>query len=448
MHTEKECKEEQPVECRVKDITSELVGKRVSFKGWVYKIHTLKTKTFIDVYSAESTVKCVYALEKKIPLTKFTSVEIVGKVKPNFTRDVYDCEVHVEDIKVFGGVPAPTDLPYNEETKVDQLFEFGHLTIREPKRAAVMKVRAEILRIIREYYRTREYTEVTPPTLVQTQVEGGSTLFKLDYFGEPAFLTQSSQLYLETVAPVFGQVYCIASSYRAESSHTRRHLSEYTHVEAELAWISFEGLLSEIEDLIIALCRGFNEICVPILKKYKLDANEVPVPKKPFTRVSHREAIDHLNKIGFMKKAEDGSTSPYTYEDDIPDEPERQVCKDLGKGFPIFFTRFPAMMKSFYMEKSGNGLTDSCDLLYPGVGEIIGGSMRLWKHEELLQGFKNEGIDPAPYRFYTDQARYGPCPHGGYGLGLERILLGFMPTLINSVKMACLYPRYSGRCTP
>lgn len=434
--------------CKVEDITTDFIGKKVAFSGWVYKVHTLKTKMFIEVYAAEHLVKCVYALEERVPLTKFTSVQIVGTVKTNFTKDLHSCEVHVEKLEVFGGKPAPGELPYNEETKVDQLFSFGHLTIREPKRAAVMKVRAEILRIAREHYYSRKYTEVTPPTLVQTQVEGGSTLFKLDYFGEPAFLTQSSQLYLETVAPVYGQVYCIASSYRAESSHTRRHLSEYTHVEAEVAWITFDDLLSEIEDLIIALTEGFNKTCVPILQKYKLAAEEIPVPSKPFKRITHAEAIDHLRKLGIQKRDEEGRSSDFTYDDDIPDEPERRVCKDLGNGLPMFLTRFPAHMKSFYMERYGDGLTNSCDLLYPGVGEIVGGSMRLWSHEELLEGFEREGIDPKPYKFYTDQALYGPCPHGGYGLGLERILLGFMPALIDSVKLACLYPRYSGRCTP
>ncbi|EIJ87447.1 asparaginyl-tRNA synthetase [Nematocida parisii] len=435
----------QKIDYEIKDITSDLIGKTVKFHGWVRNFHQVGKKAFFTVYSAGYTAKCIYTNnDKKIHLTKHTTVIITGQVKNNYTKDTFPCEVHVTSCEVFNGKVAPHLEVDKDQTSESFLLDHQHILIRDSEKAAVLKVRAELLKITRTFYDKNEYTEITPPTLVQTQVEGGSTLFKLDYFGEDAFLTQSSQLYLETAVPVFGRAYCIASSYRAEKSNTRRHLSEYTHVEAELAWIEFNDLLSEIEDLVIFLTEGFNTRCIPILAHFGVKVSAVPVPSKPFKRVQHSEAIDILRKHNI--KREDGQA--YTYTDDIPDAPERYLCDVVGSGSPVFLTKFPVEMKSFYMERVEGGLTNSCDLLYPGVGEVVGGSMRLFDYDDLLAGFKREGISPEPYKFYTDQALYGPFPHGGYGLGFERILMGFMPEIVSKVRYACLYPRFNGRCRP
>jgi len=435
---------EDAVRCEVKDITKDKIGQKVVFNGWIYKTQQLATKTFFVVYSGGHFAKCLSSQSESLDITKYTSVEVTGEVKANFTKkDSFPCEIHAEKISVYGK-KAPSLGIDIENTSESHLLDNAHILIREPERAAVLAARAQLLRVVRNYYHGKEYVEITPPTLVQTQVEGGSTLFPLDYFGEKAFLTQSSQLYLETVVPLFNRAYCIASSYRAEKSNTRRHLSEYTHVEAEIAWTDFEGLLSEIEDITVAIVEGFNSTCVPILKQYGVRADEALVPKKPFKRVTHREAIDFLRKE--CVKQEDGSE--FTYSDDIPDASERYLCDKIGQGQPIFLIRFPAEMKSFYMERYGDGLTNSCDLLYPGVGEVVGGSMRIQSAEELLEGFRREGIESGPYKFYTDQYVFGPSPHGGYGLGFERILMALMPVLVPKVRFACLYPRFNGRCTP
>ncbi|KAI5185377.1 asparaginyl-tRNA synthetase [Nematocida homosporus] len=434
-----------PLILQIRDITEQSIGQRVQFKGWARMVHEVGKKTFFTVYSGGYLVKCIYkATEERLHLTKHTSVVVTGTVKANFTKDQFPCEVDVETCEIFGGKVAP-GFEISKDTSESIMWDHAHLLIREPERAAVLLARAELLKIIREYYNQSEYVEITPPTLVQTQVEGGSTLFELDYFNEPAFLTQSSQLYLETVVPVFDKSYCIASSYRAEKSSTRRHLSEYTHIEAELAWIEFDQLLDSIEELLISIISGFNIRCLPIIKRFGLEAKVFPVPDKGFPRVTHREAIDILRASGkFMK--DDGSQ--YTYDDDIPDLPERYICQHVGQGKPVFMTHFPAHLKSFYMAKDADGTTLSCDLLFPEVGEIVGGSMRIHNYDELVAGFERENISPAPYTFYTDQALYGPCPHGGYGLGFERIIMGLLPELVSKVRFACLYPRFLGRCTP
>ena len=230
-------------------------------------------------------------------------------------------------------------------------------------------------------------------------MEGGSTLFKLNYFEEEAYMTQSSQLYLETVLPAVGNSFCIMPSYRAERSHTRRHLAEYTHIEGEMPFIKFEDLLDYLRDMIVDVCDRVVKEHGDILSHF--NPNFVAPKHDDFKVMTHREAIDYCNANGIFNE-KDGKKLKFEYDDDISEMPERAMTDKINK--PIFLTKFPAHIKSFYMLKSeaDQHLTDSVDLLMPNVGEIVGGSMREHSYDKLMAGFKAHDIDPTPYYWYTD----------------------------------------------
>ncbi|CAG8830794.1 2823_t:CDS:2, partial [Racocetra persica] len=223
-----------------------------------------------------------------------------------------------------------------------------------------------------------------------------------------------------------------------EKSHTRRHLSEYSHLEGEMAFISFEDLLNTLEDLI---CDTIDRVLSHKQTRdmiYQLNPDFKP-PERPFMRLDYKDAIQYLKDHDIKK--EDGSF--YEFGEDIPEAPERAMTDQINK--PILLCRFPAEIKSFYMSrcKDDRRLTESVDVLVPGVGEIVGASMRISDMQELLEGYKREGIDPAHYYWYTDQRKYGTTEHGGFGLGVERFIGWILRR--DTIKECCLYPRFMGR---
>jgi len=234
--------------------------------------------------------------------------------------------------------------------------------------------------------------------------------------------------------PSLGDVYCLAESFRAEKSHTRRHLSEYTHCEAEMAFITFDDLLDQLEDMICDVIERVLAHKPSADIVYKMNP-EFKRPERPFMRMDYTDAIKYL-KDNDIKK-EDGSF--YEVGEDIPEAPERAMTDKINR--PIFLCRFPAEIKSFYMKRCPENLalTESVDVLMPGVGEIVGGSMRISDLDELMAAYKREGLDPSPYYWFTEQRKYGTSEHGGFGLGVERYIAWLLN--LHTVRDACLYPR-------
>lgn len=390
--------------------TKDNEGTRVKVLGRVHRFRSQKELMFITLKDGYGQMQVVFSGEliktyAALTLTLETSLEIRGRLQsvPAGARAPLDRELHADYFKVIGVAAGEKEAITNKvqaEGQKQDLLDQRHLVLRGDVASNVMKVRAAVLRAFRQAYVETRCTEVTPPAMVQTQVEGGSTLFAFDYYGEQAYLTQSSQLYLETCIPSLGDVYCVCPSFRAEKSLTRRHLSEYTHVEAELDFIEFDDLLNHLEKVI---CRVIDlTLADPVIKAYIDELNpEFKIPSRPFKRMRYSDAIDWLVENNIPN--EEGQ--PHTFGDDIAEAAERRMTDILN--VPILLTHFPTEIKAFYMKKDPEDrrVTESVDVLMPGVGEIVGGSMRIDDYAELMEGYKREGIDPTPYYWYTDQRK-------------------------------------------
>lgn len=428
-------------------------GIRVKLSGWIHRLRSQKDLIFLVIRDGTGYIQCVLSghlaqTYDAITLTLESTITVYGTIStlPEGKTAPGDHELIVDYFHMIHRAPGGEDAITNKVTGDSEptlQYDLRHLVIRGETASAVLKVRAGVLKAFRQTFEDMGMTEVTPPCMVQTQVEGGSTLFSFDYYGEQAYLTQSSQLYLETCLPALGDVFCVQESFRAEKAHTRRHLSEYTHVEAELGFLDFEEFLLHLEELICSTIDKLlqNAVVAPLIRQLNPDFEP---PSRPFLRMSYKEAIKYVNEHGILTNHE--PPRHHVFGDDIAEAAERKMTDEIGK--PIFLTHFPANIKAFYMKKApGNdSCTESVDVLMPNVGEITGGSMRISDIDELLAGYKREGISPDPYYWYTDQRRYGTCEHGGYGIGLERFLAWL--TRRYNVRDCSLYPRYTGRCRP
>lgn len=392
--------------------TAGTAGTRVRVLGRVHRERKQKDVLFVTLRDGYGFMQVVIAgpLAKTydaLTLTRETSMEIVGEMRevPAGAHAPLDRELHADFFRVpahwraAGGDEAITNR-VQEKTEHARLLDLRHLTLRGEVAASVMRVRDAVEYAFHRTYRDLRIRKVSPPALVQTQVEGGATLFGLDYYGERAYLTQSSQLYLETCLPALGDVYCIEKSFRAEKSLTRRHLSEYTHVEAELDFITFDDLLGHLEEL---MCRVLAlTLADPVVAGLVRQLNPAfQMPARPFLRMRYADAIAWLREHDIPN--EEGQ--PHAFGDDIAEAAERRMTDMIDR--PIFLTHFPVEIKAFYMQRDAEDprVTESVDCLMPGVGEIVGGSMRLDDHDALTAAFKREGLDPEPYYWYTDQRK-------------------------------------------
>jgi asparaginyl-tRNA synthetase len=421
-------------------------GKEVILRGWVHRIRQQKELTFALLRDDRGGVIQFIISAKKVPaLTIESCIQITGIVRQDSRAPEGGYEIRGTALKIFG--MAKVDYPIGEYQSEDLLLNYRHLAVRTRRMITIAKIRATILRFSRQWFIEHDWLEVNAPVIVRDAVEGGSTLFKLRYFDQTAFLSQSAQLYLEAMVFALGPVWSISESFRAERSRTIRHLAEFTHLEAEAPWISLEDIMKTQENLICFILKNTlsnNSMDFGYLNR---DVGELGSISPPFEKISYGKAIDILLSKDFTLHLEDGTRRRIEWGDDLNIESERELTKDYTK--PIFIFEYPISLKPFYVKedttKSGLGL--SADLLAPrGFGEITSGGERESSIESITRRIEEQSLDPKAYEWYLDLRRYGSVPHAGFGLGIERLVRWILG--VEDIKDVVLFPRTMSRVTP
>ena len=413
----------------------------VLLRGWVYRERKSNVKAFIVLRDHSNIIQCVVDKEKvKEDVWKSaeqviieSSIIIEGEIKKD-ERAPTGYEVHVSDLKI---IHIADRFPITKDQSTEFLLDVRHLWIRSRELTNVWKVKAQVLKAVREFYEKEKYYEVTPPIITGSSCEGGSTLFEIKYFQDKAFLSQSAQLYLEAMIFSLEKVWALTPSFRAEPSKTNRHLTEYWHLEGETAWQGFEELLNHEEALISHICQHVAKHCKQELKILGRDPKDLEKIKPPFPRVTYDEALEILKKDGMNIE----------WGKDLRTLEEEQLMKHFDK--PLMITRYPKEIKAFYMKDDPENpkVVLCCDVLAPeGYGEIIGSSERETDVNVLIKKLKAQGENVENYNWYLDLRRFGSVQHSGYGLGTERIVRWLCK--LETIRDAIPFPRTIKRMTP
>jgi asparaginyl-tRNA synthetase len=344
-------------------------------------------------------------------------------------------EIHVSSFEI---LDLAEDYPISpKEHGTAFLMEHRHLWLRSSRQRAALRVRSEVCQAIRDFFYERDFTLIDSPILTPAACEGTSTLFETEYFGDPAYLSQSGQLYLEPAAAALGKVYCFGPTFRAEKSKTRRHLMEFWMVEPEVAYMEFDELCDLTEDFICSLVGRVLERCGEELATLERDISKLEAIKKPFPRMSYTEAIELLQGEGV--EIEWGSDFGAEHETMLASQHER----------PVLVDRFPTEIKAFYMQPApeDDKVVLGVDLLAPeGYGEIIGGSQRIHDHDLLLSRIQQHELPIEAFQWYLDVRKYGTFPHSGFGMGIERFVAWMCG--VKHLRETIPYPRMLNKIYP
>jgi asparaginyl-tRNA synthetase len=432
---------------RISDIiTSDYIGKEVTLRGWVYRLRKQKGNAFVLLRDDRGAViQCVFPSSKLDNITRESSVQISGIVKQDPRAPEGGIEITGTDLKIFQ--VSEKDYPLGEYQSAELLLDNRHLTLRTRKMIEIAKIRTSMFKFLRQWFSDNEWMEITPPLIVKGSVEGGSTLFKLNYFDDLAFLSQSAQLYLEAMIFSLGPVWSLTSSFRAERSRTVRHLAEFSHLECESPWVSLRDLLEIQEKLVrFAIEKTINER-KESLKFLKIDPGRFIALAEPFHKITYDEAIEKLELLDFKITELDGKSRPIRWGDDLNIDSERELTRKMMT--PLFITEYPTKVKPFYVKENQDrpGISLTFDLLGPqGYGELCSGGMREDNLTTLYERIKQTGLNPIDYGWYLDLRKYGSVEHGGFGMGIERLLRWFIG--IEDIKDLVLFPRTMSRVSP
>ncbi len=400
-------------------------GETVTIRGWLYNLRESGKLLFPIFRDGTGLIQGVVPKSAVAPevfeavkgLTQESSVIVEGKVRAD-KRAPGGYELDVSSVQVVQRVSENDPYPISlKEHGVDFLMEHRHLWVRTPRQAAILRIRAEIIRATRDFLDDRGFVLTDPPILTPAACEGTSTLFPVDYFDEQAYLTQSGQLYIEATAMALGKVYSFGPTFRAEKSKTRRHLTEFWMVEPEMAFATLDDLMDLAEALISFQVKRCLEGRRNDLETIGRDLAKLEKITAPFPRISYDQAVHRLAE----GHAQGALETKFEWGGDLGSPDETYLSSQFEK--PVMVHRYPAKIKAFYMEPDPERpeLALCVDVLAPeGYGEIIGGSQRMASYDLLLERIREHGLPEEAFRWYLDLRKFGSVPHGGFGMGIER----------------------------
>ncbi len=426
---------------RIKDLPGH-IGQTITVEGWLYNKRSSGKLQFPIVRDGSGYVQGVLS-KKDVEEASWTAgeeagqestVRVTGTVREE-KRAPGGVELHLERFELLDKAPEYPISPKEHGTAF--LMDLRHLWLRSSKQHAVLRIRSEVEQACRDFFYERDFVLIDSPILTPAACEGTSTLFETDYFGEKAYLSQSGQLYLEPAAAAFGKVYCFGPTFRAEKSKTRRHLMEFWMVEPEVAFLEFDGLQALAEEFVEYVVQRTVERRKEDLAILERDVTKLENVRRPFPRISYREAIEVLQKKGM----------DVTFGDDLGGDEETALAEAFDR--PLLVSRYPAAIKAFYMQPDPQDpeLALGMDMLAPeGYGEIIGGSQRIHDHDLLLRRIKEHDLPVEAFQWYLDIRKYGTFPHSGFGMGIERVVAWISG--VRHLRECIPYPRMLNRIYP
>ncbi len=429
-------------------INEELNGKRVKVAGWVYEVKDLGGIKFLWIKDREGIVQItapkkkvapeLFALIPKLNAEDVVAVEGIVSFTP---KAKLGFEILPERIEVLSRArtPLPLDPAGKVKAELDTRLDNRFIDLRKPEVMAIFKIRSGVFRAVREFFHREGFIEIHTPKIIATATEGGTELFPMKYFEKDAFLAQSPQLYKQIMmASGLDRVYEIAPIFRAEEHNTTRHLNEAWSIDAEMAFIENEeevmGLLERLVAYTIRYVKENNE------KELEILSFELEEPKLPFRRISYTTALEILADLG----------KEIPWGEDIDTEGEKMLGGYIKENYDedlYFLYQYPSEAKPFYIMKYDEKpeISRSFDLEYRGV-EITSGGQREHRHDILVEQIREKGLNPESFEFYLKAFRYGMPPHGGFGLGAERLIKQMLN--LGNIREVILFPRDRKRLTP
>lgn len=418
------------------------VGETVELRGWVYNRRSSGKIAFLLVRDGTGVIQAV-AVQGEVPGSVWeiaesapqeASVIVRGAVRQD-DRAPGGYELSLERAEI---VQAADGYPITpKEHGVEFLMDHRHLWVRSSQQHAALRVRSKLVHICRSYFHDRGFVLFDSPVLTPLSVEGTTTLFETDYFGEPAYLSQSGQLYQEAGAMAFGKVFCFGPTFRAEKSKTRRHLIEFWMLEPEVAYATLDDIMDLSEDFIAHVVARALEDCAEELEVLERDTAPLERVAAPFPRISYDEAVEAVR----------GQGEAMEWGEDFGAPQETALAEAFDK--PVLVHRFPARIKPFYMQPDPERpeVVLGVDMMAPeGYGEIVGGGQRVHDLELLQRRLREHGLPEEPYRWFLDLRRYGSVPHSGFGMGLERLVAWVCG--LHHLRETIPFPRLLGRLYP